>query len=222
MESGDPNFIETSTIKIDRENAFLLYATFCGDIVRTAAALGVPAATVLRMSDEDNWAEQLKPILELKKSTKPGDIERAINRALNFVQAHRARMFLNRVLNRIIGMSDAELEEYLLTGGAGKDGLVPIKRLSTRALADLASALEKCHALTYAALNDSTAERVKRKDSDDGIGATDMHLKLAQAFENVRASRTPRAQLFDAQLATAQDEVAQAAKPHNPHDNDDH
>lgn len=218
MESINPNGQDP----VNRENAFLLYATFCGDIVRTAAALNVSATTVLRMSDEENWPEQLKPILELKKSTKPGDIERAINRALNFVQAHRARMFLNRVLNRVIGMSDAELEEYLLTGGAGKDGIIPVKRLTTRALADLASALEKCHALTYAALNDSTAERVKRKESDDGIGATDMHLKLAQAFENVRASRTPRAQLFDAQLSTAQEQAAQAVKPQSPLDNDEH
>lgn len=219
IDASLPDPIDNN-IKIDRENAFLLYATFCGDIVRTAAALGVTATVILQMADEGDWTTQLKPILELKKSSRPGDIERAINRALNFVQAHRARLFIERVLQRLSGMTDNELEEYLLKGTA-KDGTA-IKKLTTRALADLASALEKAQALTYLALSDTATERVRRKEEDSSGSAGDMHVKIAEAMSRVRASSTPRAQLFDAQISIAQDIVKVSSTPANPNDNDDH
>lgn len=57
-------------IAIDRENAFMLYATFTGDLVRTAASLGVRPMDVLRVAQEEEWDEKLKPILELAKSAK--------------------------------------------------------------------------------------------------------------------------------------------------------
>src|SRR5688572_19577276 len=127
-------------IAIDRENAFMLYATFTGDLVRTAASLGVRPMDVLRVAQEEEWDEKLKPILELAKSAKPGDIERAINRALNFVQSHRMRMIIERVIKRLTAMTPEELDEYLFTSSTAKDGS-EISKLSTRALADLASAL---------------------------------------------------------------------------------
>lgn len=217
----DPSDPSAPDFKIDRANAFLLYAAFGGDLIRTGAALGVPASYVLKMADDEQWAEQLKPILDLKKSTRPGDVERAINRALNFVQAHQARMFFQRVLQRMTGFTQAELEEYLLTDRSAKDGS-QFKRLSTRALADLASALEKAHALSYMALNDTAQERVRRKEEDTSGSASDLHLKIAEAMSNIRASNSPRALLFDAQLAVAQDIVAKNVVPLSPLDNDNH
>jgi hypothetical protein len=218
MDHTDPN---SPDIKLDRTNAFLLYATFCGDVVRTGAALGVPATQVLRMADEENWNDQLRAILELKKSARPGDIERAINRALNFVQVRRMSMFLERVLNRLTGMSPEELDEYLLSGTPTKEG-APTKKLTTRALADLAAAIEKCQSLSYAALNDTAQERVRRKEEDSSGSSTEMHLQIAEAMKSVRNSNSPRAALFDAQLSVAQEIVASSVVPINPLDNDNH
>lgn len=223
MSHIDPSLPDTTTneIKVDRGNAFMLYATFCGDCVRTGAALGISAIAVLKMADEESWAEQLKPILELKKSSRPGDIERAINRALNFVQVRKMTMFLERVIRKLTDMSPEELEEYLLYDRPSKDG-TQVKRLTTRALADLASAIEKCHSLSYAALNDSAQERVRRKESDSGGSASDLHLAIAEAMGKVKSSNSPRALLFDAQLSTAQEIVATSIVPRNPNDDDDH
>ena len=100
-----PNPEDAQEVVFDREQAFLLYATFCGDLEKTAHALNVRPVEVLRMVDEEGWNERLKAILELKKSGRPGDIERAINRALNFVMAHKFRLFLERVLFRLTGMA---------------------------------------------------------------------------------------------------------------------
>jgi len=201
-------------IAIDRENAFMLYAAFTGDLERTAAALGVRPMDVLRVAQEEEWNEKLKPILDLKKSSKPGDIERAINRALNFVQAHRLRMVIERVIRRLTGMSAEELESYLFTSSTKAGG--EIAKLSTRALADLASAVEKCHAMTYQALNDSMPERARRNDGNGGIEAGDMHAKIAEAMRKAAASKTPHAQVFDARLEVAQAEIGQPVPEPEP------
>jgi hypothetical protein len=215
--------IPIEQLSIDREQAFLLFATFTGDIARTAHALDVPAAAVLRMAEEEGWMNKLGPILALKKSSRPGDVERAINRALNFVQSHRMRLFIQRVITRLTGMNEVEFEEYLFVGSKDKDGVVT-KKLTTRALADLASALEKAQSMTYLALNDTAQDRAKRKEDggDSETSAGDLHAQISAGLAAVRASATPRAQLFDAQLAQAEELSKQARKPVNPNDNDDH
>lgn len=192
---------EFPTEIIDRENAFLLYATFCGDCVRTAHALNVQPDIVARAATTGGWNEKLGPILALKKSTKPGDVERAMNRALNFVQAHQMRMFVARVLKRLTGLNEADLDAYVFPSEADKDGVV--KKFSTRAIADLASAMEKCQAMSYQALNDTTSERVKRDEKVDETSAGDMHARIAAAMAEVRSDNSPRAKLLDAQLEEA-------------------
>lgn len=210
-------------VEIDREQCFLLFTTFCGDVVRTAHAVGVPAAAILKMSSEEGWADKLGPLLALKKSTRPGDVERGVNRAINFVQAHKMRLFVQRVLHRVSTMNDAELNSYLFQETTSKSGDIT-KKMTTRAIADLAVALEKAQALTYQALNDSAPERAKRKelDSEDNVSAGDLHAQISAGLAAVRASASPRAQLFDAQLAQANEIARQAIKPSNPNDNDEH
>ena len=109
--------------------------------------------------------------------------------------------------------------KYLLTKTT-KEGTVP--SLSTRALADLASAFEKAQAMTYLALNDTAQERVKRNETVDAEqSGGELHARIAAAMAEVRTSNTPRAMLLDAQLAVAQSTAA-VAKKESPLDNDNH
>lgn len=213
---------EQVDLKFDREQAWLIYCTFTGDCERTAAALNIRAIDVLKMSEEEGWQEKMKPILELKKTGKPQDYERALNRCLNFVQAHRMRLFVERILHKLMSMGNEEVEEYIFSDHSAKDGTA-FKRLTTRAIADLASALEKAQSMSYLALADTAQDRAKRKDSgDDGASGGELHAKIAAAMAKVRASSTPRAQLFDAQISVGQTLAAEAAKPVNPNDSDEH
>src|SRR5882724_5518455 len=123
------------TTAIDRENCFLLFATFAGDIVRTSAASGVPAAAILKMCEEEGWHNKLAPILALKKSTKPGDLERGLNRALNYVQAHKMRLIVQRAIHRLTELTQAEFEEQIFAETTDKAGNKSTK-LTTRGLAD--------------------------------------------------------------------------------------
>ncbi|HVI70654.1 MAG TPA: hypothetical protein VM656_04105 [Pyrinomonadaceae bacterium] len=200
---------------IDRENAFLVYATFVGDLERTAAALNIRPLDVVRMADDGHWMDRLKPLLELAKSSRPGDVERVINRALNFVQAHRMRMVIERALTRLTGMTVEDFEDYIFTAQEynGKNGTSKVKRLSARALADLAAAIEKCHSMTYAALGDTAKERQARDEGSPETAANDMYLKIAEAAQKVSKDTSPRAQLFDAQLEIATEKAEQAVKP---------
>lgn len=204
--------ISTEPVIIDREQAFLLFATFCGDIVKTSAALGINEVALLRVVDEEQWLSKLGPIVELKKSSKPGDLERSINRALNFVQAVRYKMLLERAMRKMISWTDEELANNITQELFDKQGNSVGSKLSTRAFADFASALEKAHALSYMALNDTASERVKRKESE-GVSTIDMHARIAEAMAKAGASNTPRALLLDAQLQQAAYQATEAAKP---------
>lgn len=198
----DPNLL-------DRENAFLLYASFSGDVTRTAAALHADVVTVLRVVDEDRWNSKLKSILELKQTGKPGEIERAINRTMNFVQCHRLRMLVERQIRMLSAMSDEELKEWCMSElvTTHKDGSVTTeKKLHTRPFADLATAMEKVHSMTYMSLADTNTDRARREklEQQDAPTSLEMHSAIAKAMSEVASSNSPRALLFDEQLKQAQ------------------
>lgn len=204
--------LSNSDFNIDRENAFLLYASFCGDVVKTAAALNIDAVLLLKTIDAEHWAEKLAPILNLTKSSKPGDVERGISRAINFCQAHKMRLFIERVIREISGWDTETLRENLLPESVTKSGLAS-RKISTRWLADFMVCMDKCHHLVYASLNDSMSERVRRGDSDSPGPAIDIHSAIARAMSCVGESKTPRAMLLDSQLEVAADLAKQAAIP---------
>lgn len=216
--------------EIDRAQAFILYATFAGDVEKTAHALGIRPADVLRVVDEEKWTEQLRTVIELKKTAKPGDWDRAINRALNFAQAHRMRLLVERVLHKIIGMDDEALKDHLYSEVNTKTGGT-YRKLSLRPLADLATALEKAQSMSYLALTDTVQDRTRRKEQGESETAgSELHERIAAAVAAVGKSTSPRAQLLDAQLQMAdharKEQVTAkgfTSEPKvHPNDSDDH
>lgn len=180
------NLPDAEKTEFDKDNAFMLYATFCGDVERTAHALRLTPVQVMELAETHKWNEQLRGILELKKSGKPGDVERAVNRAVNFVQAHRLRLLLERTLGYICKLPTEEMYGLMLQRSYDKAGNVT-EKLGTRPLADLAAALEKCHVLTYLALNDSTTERRARDEQPDSISGGELHAQIAAAMSQHQA-----------------------------------
>lgn len=172
-----------SSLEFKRDNVFLLYASFCGDAERTAYASSLSVDEVRTMAEAEGWNARLRGILELRKSQKPGEVERAINRALNFVQAHRMRLILEATIRRITAMTPEELERATTHKTFDRDGLVVSETLSTRPLADLTAALEKCHSLTYQALSDTATDRKARPElASDEESSGEIHARIAAAF----------------------------------------
>lgn len=207
-------------VPFDREQAFLFFASFSGDIERTAHALGTSAEIVLKIADEGSWTSRLAAVLKLRTCGRPGDVERAINRATNFAQAHRARLFLERLITKIYRLTDTELEEYCFVTETrrSKDKVTGEveetheKKISTRPFADLASAMEKIHGLTYLALSDSATERkhrAEREEAEDSTASKDIHAAISEAVAAAQGDSSPRAQLFTGQLAQVKNLAAE-------------
>ncbi len=207
-------------VKFDREQAFVLYATFSGDVEKTAFALGADRLEVIATANAGKWQERLEAIFKLKQIGRPGDIERGINRANNFAQASRMRLFFEKLVHRLYTMTDEELDEYCFSRieTTDKAGNVTVERkLNTRPFADFASALEKVHSMTYAALGDTAGERTRRAglEEDRHIDTKDIHAAIADAVSKAAGDASPRALMFEEQLAQVE-HVMEGRPPSDP------
>lgn len=188
-------------ITLDLDQVFMLYTAFCGDVARTAHSAGITREEVQALAMKHEWPAKIESIVTLTKGEKPGDVERAVNRAMNFVQAHRCRVFIEGVLRSLMDRARATGDplELMRTDRVNKAGEILGTVYSTRPLADLTSAMEKIHWMTYQALNDSPQERARRAEKPlDETAQYDVHARMSAALSKMRGV-SPAAQLADAQ-----------------------
>jgi hypothetical protein len=171
--------------KLDVSQIFLCYMSLVGDVEKTANALDMEPKVVAALAEQEGWIEKVRRISVMSKSGKPGDYERAQNRALNFVQAHRLRLTVDAMLRAFDGLTPEEIVSKL--SSLDKNG---VPHVSARFLADLAAAAEKVQALSYAALGDSVKERVERAEASDGEMTPDqIHAAVIAALNAPHAPR---------------------------------
>lgn len=176
------------TLNIDLNDVFMLYAQFCGDLKRTAVAANLPVSEISRLAAQYHWTEQIAPLIELHGSARAGDTERAINRAMCYVQAYRFRLVLERVLKTIQDLDREGFTGELAEIYKDKNG-DPLKVVITaKVYSDLAAAFEKVHGMTYMALNDSAPERGHRikREADTEQSVTDVYAQLSKTFVKMR------------------------------------
>lgn len=164
---------------IDVSRAFIVYVTLVGDVEKTAAALDLDPEVVRKLATDENWHDKVNRISLMSKSGKPGDFERSINRALNYGQAHRMRLVLDKVLERFDGMTPEQIIDEVTARTA--NGACSI---SARFFSDLASALEKAQHLSYLALGDTAGERPDASADEGEFTANQMHQAVIQALNN--------------------------------------
>lgn len=177
--SADQKFADLKQ-RSDVAQIFLVFMATIGDVDKTALALELDPAFVQWLSVQEGWLDKVRRVSVMSKSGKPGDFERAQNRALNFVQAHRVRMLIDRVLTELVEMKPDDLTERLRT----KDREGKPANLSGRFFADIMSALDKVHMLSYYALGDSVGERIERAKDGEERSANDIHAALIAALNN--------------------------------------
>lgn len=179
------------------EAIFRLYAMFVGDIERTAIACNKPVDEIADMAQAGAWQKRIAVLIKLQKSGIPGDTERGVNRAINFIQADRLRELIERIVRILTNMSEDDMLDNLLSVTVDKGGNATSKIL-TRPFADLATALEKCHAMTYQALSDTATDRKDRRETEDtNASAGEMHMALVDAFAKVRGKSPPVTPLLE-------------------------
>ena len=163
----------------DVTKVFLIYMTLIGDVEKTALALDMHPEDVREMAKRENWDEKVKRINLMATSGKPGDWERAQNRALNFVQCHQLRRQIDRAVAHLAKTQN--VEDVLEVEEAGGR-----TRLSARIFVDIAKAMAEIQHMTYAALGDTPAER-KDKLPGEGEGEANIagiHATLIHALNS--------------------------------------
>lgn len=169
--------------KSDIAQIFLVFMATIGDVEKTALALQLDPEFVLWLAEQEGWQEKVRRVTVMSKSEKPGDWERAQNRCLNFVQAHRVRTLIDRLLLSLTNMTAEEFKSDFTNRDAKGNS-----HLSARFFSDIMAALDKVHHLSYQALGDTIGERVERKEKD-GEGSVDaIHAALIQALNNPNPS----------------------------------
>src|SRR4026208_1606531 len=104
-------------MKLDKSNLdvsqiFLVYMATIGDVVKTATALERSPEVVQALADNEGWVSKVRRISVMSKSEKPGDWERAQNRALSFVQGHSIRRLIDRMIKELTRMDDETLVKH--------------------------------------------------------------------------------------------------------------
>lgn len=190
--------------KHDISQIFLIYMALVGDIQKVSLATDVPEADIEEMAKREGWADKVRRISVMSKSGKPGDWERAQNRALNFVQVHQLRRTIDRVIAHLSEQEAKEIIEHTTHKGD--------LTLSARLLTDLASAMQRIHEMSYSALGDSVKER-----DPEGTGAgaelnsAALHASLIGALNSAKLpGTTPEA------IVAETVETVQGLKSANP------
>jgi hypothetical protein len=189
---------------LDVSRCFIVFMTLCGDVQKTAAALDLDPAVVEKLATEEQWHQKISRVSMLSKSGKPGDYERGVNRALNFAQAHRGRLILDKLLEEFDGKTPEEILAAVSTRTAAGSTTV-----SARFFCDLMAAMEKAQHLTYLALGDTAGERPDVSTEEGEISANQMHIAVVNALNNPACRSQPALKL----LQEEQTAVAVPVKP---------
>ena len=128
------------------------YLTFSGDAAKTAVALNLDVQDVRDLATSERWADKVEAWTSLQQGGSQ-DVQVQINRAINYVQSHRMRSVLDKLVSHLSTKTADELVDMLTA--TSKNG----NAFSTRALTDLVKGIEACQLMTARALGDTVAER---------------------------------------------------------------
>lgn len=146
---------------LDVAQIFQTFITFCGDVDKTAVALNLDRETIAQLAHAENWTQKVGEWSALREGD-PRDLQIQINRAVNYVQAHRARALLDKVIGFLSEGDAAALVDRLTINT--KNG----PEFKTRALTDLVKAMEACQLMTTRALGDTVDERPEDSNGNKG------------------------------------------------------
>jgi len=172
--------------RLDVSQILLVYVAMVGDVNRTAAALDMDPAVVRQLATQEGWENKIQRVTMLSKSNRPGDWEKAQNRALCFVQGHRIRNLVDRVILHFEDMTEEEVCAEITA--TGKNG---VRHVSARFFTDLAAAAEKAHSMCYAALDDTITARNERGEEPDQMNASALHAAVMASLNSGAAAGKP-------------------------------
>lgn len=153
-----------------KETGFFLYTIACGDLITVARHLNTSVAEVRGLARVGQWEDRVRM---LAKAGQVGDLEpkdfdaaqKELNRAVNYVQAHKLRRVADRLLAEL-GETEGSLLERLTTVSATGSASYDLKPL-----ADIARVMEISHRLSSNAIGDLTGAGIRAPGRQPGGGS---------------------------------------------------
>lgn len=191
---------KTQKAQTDCAQAFLTFMALVGDVERTAYALKLDPEFVQRLADDEGWTAKIQRVSLMSRGQRPGDWERAVNRAMIFVQAHQLRGVIDSILGRLRAMTPDQIYDQCLV--RDKNGGT---HLSAKFLTDLTTAMEASTRISLVALGDTVSERIEREESKDGGGlkVSDLHAAIIAGLSKLGQGTAESIVLEQAQTVQA-------------------
>ena len=171
MAPTDKNVLDVAQI-------FQTYIAFSGDVSRTAVAVNQDVKVIEALALSEDWKDKIQVWMRLREGD-PSDVQIQINRAVNYVQAHRIRAVLDKVVTHLSAMDAKEIANLLTKSGKNAT------EFSARPLADLTKAIEACQGMTQRALGDTIAERPDAPGTGKGSDIALMVLRAMNAADRM-------------------------------------
>jgi hypothetical protein len=190
---------------LDVSNIFQHYITFGGDVAKTAVALNLDPQDVRDLARVEKWSDKVEAWNQIRQGDSQ-DVQVQVNRAINFVQSHRMRSILDKIVSHL-STKDAEALVELLTTH-GKNG----SSFSARPLTDLVKGLEACQLMTQRALGDTAAER---PDASKSVKGSSIALLVMNAMNAADSFGLDSAGVVKQQLTNPTHEEARQIPPVN-------
>lgn len=173
--------------KLDVVKVFLHFVASVGDVEKTALACDLDPALVRQLADSEGWGDKVRRLSLASKGSglQAGEFERMQNRALAWVQGHRMRQVIDKVVCHLHGMDTEELVSEIKA--VDRDGNT---RISARFFSDMAKALETVNGLCFAALGDTVPER-KAATPDAAASTAAVHAALIAALNGPGVKSIP-------------------------------
>ncbi|HYG24464.1 MAG TPA: hypothetical protein VEH04_16925 [Verrucomicrobiae bacterium] len=162
---------------LDVAQIFQTYVAFNGDAGKTALTLDIDVETVRDLASAEHWTDKVREWNKLREGD-PRNTQIQINRAVNYVQAHRARALLDKVIQHL-SQGDAEdlVDRLTVNTKFGPE-------FKTRALTDLVKAMEACQLMTQRALGDTAEERPTSQEDGKGSNVALLVMNAMNAAES--------------------------------------
>ena len=151
--------LDKNTLDVSR--IFSTYLAFGGDLARTSQICDdVDPRAIHQLAAAERFAEKLEHLDYMKGDDR--DTQSKINRRVNYIQAHRLRTIIDKVLNDLEQKTPDELLKAMTVRTS--NGL----EFKPSLLTDLAKAAEVAHLMTQRTLGDTPAEQARDQQKIKG------------------------------------------------------
>ncbi len=190
----------------DPGEIFAVLLQFNGDVTRTASTLQLEDDTVRALATKHGWLAKIQSYTGPDAAGKEG---RTINRAVNFLLAHRLRSLVDKVATNLGQDDDMLTQALVVTNAAGS-------RVDMKVLRDLADAGRIASEMTYRALGDSMDQTIADGKGDPKKKATATHLSVMEAMD--RADCNPKVSVVELvhQDVKANEKAVRQSSPTRP------